>query len=255
MNTRNPWNRGLFVAASIVVLLATPASRAASMRWIDPASKFIFSVSRQPVTAPPTFATAAAKTTSSLNSSGAGSPQTLVFSVVGDAVVTAADGTTTTVSDYRDPATGRAVNEAHLLVTGNGITDVYLAIYFFDELGNSYLDPDVTYASFDTFDSAQNLQADITGYVSDGYSVQLQIGNYDWDTGDFTLMATATAPVTYLDGKYIYTGSSAAPPCLSWTPDFVDVTIPEPVSGALALLGAAALFRRRRPTRPCAQGA
>ncbi len=86
--------------------------------------------------------------------------------------------------------------------------------------------------------------------MADGYSFELQLGYYNEYDDSFTLMATSTAPITYSDGQYFYTGSSPAPPGLSWTPDYTEVTIPEPVTGALALLGVAALFRRRRPSRP-----
>lgn len=234
--------------AFLILLLAAPEAEAASRNWVDPTGRGLFATIRPPSSAPSSLAVAASG--AQRDSLGANSSQTLVFSVAGSASVTDSSGIRlSSVEGYRDPVSGGGINEAHLRISGPSAPDgFYLLVYNFDDQGNALLDPDVTYASFDDFDSSKNLQADISGYVSPDYSLELQLGYYNWETDQFTLMATATAPVMDLAGSYIYAGSSPSPPGLSWTPDFVATeNVPEPATGALALVGAALLFRRRRP--------
>ncbi len=236
------------LVCAVVSLLLAPSTHAASIRWTDPAFKYIFSVSRQSVAPAPMFAVAGGGALGAGDTRNISSSQTLVFSVDGSATVALPNGGTTTVAGYTDPVTGYGITDARIHVTGADISDVYLAIYFFDELGNSYHDNEVIYATLGSDNSGWNLQAAVPDtYMTDGYSFELQLGYYNYEEDTFSLMATSTAPITYSNGQYFYTGSSPAPPGLSWTPDYTDVTIPEPVTGALALLGVAALFRRRRP--------
>ena len=234
----------------VVPLLFAPASHAASIRWTDPAFKYIFSVSRQSVGSAPTFAVAGGGALGAGDTRNISSSQTLVFSVDGSAAVALPGGGTTTVAGSTDAA-GNGITDARIHVTGAGISDVYLSIYYFDELGNSYLFEDAKYATLDDGSkNGWNLQAAVPDtYMTDGYSFELQLGYYNEYDDSFTLMATSSAPITYSNGQYFYTGSSPAPPGLSWTPDYVEVSIPEPATGALALLGVAVLFRRTRGGR------
>ena len=244
------------VALAAAILFVVPAAHAANRQWSDPTSKDSITSKRDrlPSSSAPSLAVAP-EARSLSNASGLGSTgnapaaggNTLVFTVDGSATITDSQGNTTTVANYP----GGRINEAHIRVTGDGApNDLYLLIYNFDEGGHSYLDPEVNYAYFDDFNSSRNLQAnigDLDGYLARGLSLELQLGFYNENNDTFTLLATATSPLSELVG-YTYEGSSLAPPSQAWTPDFIAAPgVPEPASGALALLGALALFRRRRP--------
>ena len=255
-------------AVVAAILLVAPAAFAASRQWSDSAAQTSITSTRRRIPASTSSLAVAApdlRSTSALTASSGSSTSTrsltassdtttLVFSIEADAIITDANGLSLSVAEYRDPATGGGINEAHIRVTGGDAPpDLYLLIYTLDENGNSYLDPDVTYAYFDgDFNCSRNLQADISDYVSSGYSLELQLGFYNENNDSFTLLATATSPLSELLDSYTYSSHSLGPPNKAWTPNYVAVTpgIPEPASGALLVLGALALFRRRRPRRP-----
>ncbi len=179
--------------------------------------------------------------------SGAHAEYILWFSVLDDAEITDRDGALAgTVALYVSEE-GESVNAARIRVTGDGIADdTFLPIYYEGETAGSWvLDYTVNYVGVNSgSDSTQWQPASLGDYALPGYTFALEIGAYDFDSGEFTKLASTSANyATLLSDGHISLGGVSTQTQTPWASSF---TIPEPSTGLLALCGALALFRRRR---------
>ena len=177
--------------------------------------------------------------------SGAHAEYILWFSVLDDAEIADRDGSLAgTVASYVSEE-GESVNAARIRVTGNGVADdTFLSLYY-ETAGSWVLDYTVNYVGVNTgSDSTQWQPASLGDYASSGYTFALEIGSYDFDSGEFTKLASTSANyATLLSDGHISQGGVSMQAQTPWASSF---TIPEPSTGLLALCGALALFRRRR---------
>ena len=175
----------------------------------------------------------------------------LWFSVLDDAELADGDGTSAgTVASYTSDG-GESVNAARIRVTGDGVADdTFLPIYYEgDTAGSWVLDYTVNYTGVAPgSDSTQWQPAYLGDYASSDYTFALEIGAYDFDSGEFTKLAAANADfATLLSGGNISQGGISTQSQTPWSPS--SFTIPEPSTGLLALTGILALFKRKRRTQ------
>ena len=125
------------------------------------------------------------------------------------------------------------VTEARIRVAG---TDEYLMMAPVDGSADSAMPvPTDWYASV------------VSPYASAEYSFAIELGNWDWQTGTWTMIATSDA-VSYTTLKTAghiaeWDGTDPSAPAV-WNP--TSYVIPEPSGGMLMLVGLALLALRRR---------
>lgn len=143
------------------------------------------------------------------------------------------DVAVTTFHEGVKSAADLGVTEARIRVVG---TDEYLMMMPFDGISDPAMPvPADWYASV------------VSPYASETYSFAIELGNWDWDNGTWTMIATSEA-VSYRDlktGGHIaaWDGTDPAAPSV-WQP--ASYVIPEPSGGMLMLMGFALLALRRR---------
>ena len=90
----------------------------------------------------------------------------------------------------------------------------------------------------------------VSPYASEEYSFAIELGNWDWDTGTWTMIASSDA-ASYKSlrelGHIVDWDSINPQPPKAWNP--TSYTVPEPSGGILLLAGGALLALRRRRSR------
>ena len=172
----------------------------------------------------------------------------LWISVPDDAELVDGAGTSAgTVASYTSEG-GETINAARVRVTGDGVDDdTFLPIYYEGETAGSWvLDYTVNYAGVvPGSDSTQWQPVFLGDYASSDYTFALEIGSFDWESGEFSQVGASNADfVTLLSGGKISQGGVSVQSQTPWAPS--SFTIPEPSTGLLALAGILALFRKRR---------
>ena len=139
----------------------------------------------------------------------------------------------TTFHEGVKSAADLGVSEARIRVAG---TDEYLMMMPIDGSADPALPvPADWYASV------------VSPYASAEYSFAIELGNWDWETGTWTMIATSDA-VSYTTLKTAghiaeWDGTDPSAPAV-WNP--TSYVIPEPSGGMLMLVGFALLALRRR---------
>ena len=172
----------------------------------------------------------------------------LWLSVLDDAQLVDGTGASAgTVATYKSED-GESINAARIRVTGDGVADdTFLPIYYEGETAGSWvLDYTVHYTGVvPGSDSTQWQPVFLGEYASPDYTFALEIGAFDFDSGEFTKLADASADYsTLLSEGNISQGGVSTQAQTPWTP--MAFTIPEPSTGLLALAGILALFGKRR---------
>ena len=139
----------------------------------------------------------------------------------------------TTFHEGVKSAADLGVSEARIRVVG---TDEYLMMMPIDGSADPALPvPADWYASV------------VSPYASAEYSFAIELGNWDWQTGTWTMIATSDAVsyTTLKTGGHIaeWDGTDPSAPSV-WQP--TSYVIPEPSGGMLMLMGFALLALRRR---------
>jgi len=138
--------------------------------------------------------------------------------------------TVTTFHEGDKTAAELGVTDARIRVAG---TDVYLPMMDLGDVGMPL--PMDWYASV------------ISPYASAEYSFVIELGNWDWNAGTWTMIATSEAASysALVSAGHIYDWDGMTPvPPSTWQP--TSYVIPEPSGGMLMLVGFALLALRRR---------
>ena len=127
------------------------------------------------------------------------------------------------------------VTEARIRVDG---TDIYLS---------AMADPEGSYVYPAAVVPGEAYSSVVSPYASPEYSFVLELGNWDWDTGTWTMIA-ASDVASYSDlwtaGHIVELATIEERPPAVWTP--TSYTVPEPTGGLLFAIGGALLALRRR---------
>ena len=189
-------------------------------------------------------------------------------------VVDPISGSGSTVSAF---AQANGVNAARIRISGGDIpagTDVFLDLPYEDETG--WVSPSgITLAEYEPEDLSVSpgsgggsssggdgsngsivwqpatIPVIYEGAATSAYTYTLELGAGDFDSGTFTVLATATATGDeLLAAGNLSSGGLSQPSFLPWSPTTYNA-VPEPATGLLAALGAVFLFvRRRRDANP-----
>ena len=141
----------------------------------------------------------------------------------------------TTFHEGNKTASELGVTEARIRVDG---TDTYLL---------AMTDPEGT----DTFPAAivpgEAYSSIVSPYASAEYSFVIELGNWDWDNGTWTMIAASSA-ASYSElkdlGHIVELSTIEATPPTTWAP--TSYTVPEPSGGLLFIIGGGLLALRRR---------
>ena len=141
----------------------------------------------------------------------------------------------TTFHEGDKSASELGVTEARIRVDG---TDTYLA---------AMADPEGSFTFPAAIVPGEAYSSIVSPFASAEYSFVVELGNWDWDNGTWTMIAVS-APASYAElkslGHIVELSTIEASPPTVWAP--TSYTVPEPTGGLLFVIGGALLALRRR---------
>lgn len=141
----------------------------------------------------------------------------------------------TTFHEGDKSASELGVTEARIRVDG---TDTYLL---------AMADPEGSFTFPAAIVPGEAYSSIVSPYASAEYSFVIELGNWDWDNGTWTMIAASSA-ASYSElkslGHIVELSTIEASPPTTWSP--TSYTVPEPSGGLLFIVGGALLALRRR---------
>ena len=141
----------------------------------------------------------------------------------------------TTFHEGDKSASELGVTEARIRVDG---TDTYLL---------AMADPEGSFTFPAAIVPGEAYSSIVSSYASAEYSFVIELGNWDWDNGTWTMIAVSSA-ASYSElkslGHIVELSTIEASPPTAWSP--ASYTVPEPSGGLLFVVGGALLALRRR---------